>query len=73
MGSLLCHLGKLVVGLGVGALGLTCSTICGILVPQQGIKPLSPALQGEFLTTGPPSKEVPGFGCINSESMMGKF
>ena len=28
----------------------------GILVPQPGIKPMSPALQGEFLTTEPPGK-----------------
>ena len=27
-----------------------------ILVPQPGIKPASPALQGRFLTTGPPKK-----------------
>ena len=27
-----------------------------ILVPQPGIKPASPALQGRFLTTGPPRK-----------------
>ena len=26
---------------------------CGILVPQTGIKPASPAWQGRFLTTGP--------------------
>ena len=28
----------------------------GILVPQPGIKPTSPALEGGFLTTGPPEK-----------------
>ena len=27
---------------------------CGILVPQPGIKPSSPALEDELLTTGPP-------------------
>ena len=27
---------------------------CGILVPQLGIKPSSPALEDEVLTTGPP-------------------
>ena len=26
---------------------------CRILVPQSGIEPVSPALQGEFFTTGP--------------------
>ena len=29
---------------------------CGILIPQPGIKPISPALQGGFLTTGPLGK-----------------
>ena len=29
---------------------------CGILVPQPGTKPVSPALEGEFLTTGPSGK-----------------
>ena len=29
---------------------------CGILVPQPGIEPTSPALEGEVLTTGPPGK-----------------
>ena len=29
---------------------------CGILVPQPGIEPTSPALEGGFLTTGPPEK-----------------
>ena len=32
------------------------SAACGILVPRPGIKPTSPALQGSFLTTGPPGK-----------------
>ena len=36
--------------------GLNCPTACGILVPQPGIEPTSPALQGGFLTTGPPGK-----------------
>ena len=29
---------------------------CGILTPGPGIKPSSPALEGEFLATGPPGK-----------------
>ena len=29
---------------------------CGILVPQVGIEPASPALQGEFFTSVPPGK-----------------
>ena len=35
---------------------LSCSTACGILVPPAGILPKFPALQGRFLTTGPPGK-----------------
>ena len=37
---------------------LSCSVACGILVPQPGIKPSSPALKGGFLTTGPPRKSL---------------
>ena len=45
-------------GLGsvVVALWLSCSSACGILVHLPGIEPWSPALQGGFLTTGPPGK-----------------
>ena len=32
---------------------LSCPTACGILVPQPGIKPESPALEGGFLTPRP--------------------
>ena len=35
---------------------LSGSIACGILVPQPGIEPESPALEGEFLTPGPPGK-----------------
>ena len=44
----------------VALLGLSCSMTCGILVPQLGFKPTSPALQGRFLTTGPPGKSLVG-------------
>ena len=44
------------VGSVVVACGFSCPTACGILVPQPGIEPKSPALEGEFLTTGPPGK-----------------
>ena len=37
---------------------LRCSTTCGILVHGSGVKPASPALQGGFLTTGPPQKTL---------------
>ena len=33
--------------------GLSCPPACGILAPRLGIKPASPALEGEALTTGP--------------------
>ena len=36
------------------ALGLSCPGACGILVPHSGIEPTSTALEGRFLTTGPP-------------------
>ena len=36
--------------------GLSCYTACGILVPRPGIEPVPPALQGTFITTGPPGK-----------------
>ena len=40
----------------VAARGLSCPMACGILVPRPGIEPMSPALEGGFLTTGPPGK-----------------
>ena len=44
-GSSLCRTGPLVAA-------------CGILVPRPGIEPASPALEGGFLTTGPPGKSL---------------
>ena len=35
---------------------LSGSIVCAILVPQPGIEPECPALEGGFLTTGPPGK-----------------
>ena len=35
-----------------------CPTACGILVPQPGVEPASPALEGGVLTTRP-TREVP--------------
>ena len=40
----------------VVAWGLSYSLECGILVPWPGIQPVSPALQGGFLTPGPRGK-----------------
>ena len=60
------HVGSVVVARGlcsfqlvaslVAALGLSCPAACGILVPQSGIEPTSPALEGRFFTTGPPGR-----------------
>ena len=43
-------------GLVVVMHGLICPTAGGILVPQSGIQPESPALEGGLLTTGPSGK-----------------
>ena len=40
----------------VVAQGFSCPGAYGILVPGPGMKPASPALEGGFLTTGPPGK-----------------
>ena len=42
-------------GIFVAVRRLSCPVACGILVPQQGVQPMSPALEGRFLTTGPPT------------------
>ena len=44
------------VGSVVVACGLSCPVACGILVPWPGMEPAFPALEGRFLTTGPPGK-----------------
>ena len=41
---------------GSRACGLSCTEACGIIVPPKGMKPMSPALEDGFLTTGPPRK-----------------
>ena len=54
-----------------GAHGLSsCPVACGILVPQPGIEPASPALEGRFLTTGPPGKSL-GHLVNNADSHSG--
>ena len=40
---------------------LSCSSACGILVPPSGMEPVSAALQGGFLTIGPPGMSHTGF------------
>ena len=48
--------------------GLSCPTACGILVPWPGIEPKFPALEGRFLTSGPPGKFHYGW-CLKSPKM----
>ena len=45
----------------VVAHGLSCPEACRILVPRPGIEPTFPALEGGFLTTGPPGKSPTSF------------
>jgi len=42
----------------VAAHGLSFPVACGILVPPSGIEPMTPALESQFLTTGPPRKSL---------------
>ena len=37
---------------------VSCSKASGILLPRPGIEPVSPALEGRFLATGPPGKSL---------------
>ena len=46
-------------------MGLVAPKACGILIPQPGIEPVSPALEGGFLTTGPPGKSLHSNSCKN--------
>ena len=50
------HVGSVVV-----ARHLSSSMACGALVPEPGIEPMCPALQGGFLTTGPRGKSLYGY------------
>ena len=55
-GLQVCRLWQLLhVGSAVMVQGLSCSMAHGNL-PRPGVEPASPALQGGFLTTGPPGK-----------------
>ena len=51
--------------------GLSCNATCGILVPQPGTEPRSPALEGGFLATGPQGKSQPSV-FLASEMWMGQ-
>ena len=53
---------------------LSFSTECGVLLLRPGIEPTSPALQGGFLTTGPPGKSPkPRFVCVGSRNSLHGF
>ena len=54
----LCYSGSAVAALGLQSSVLSCSMACGILVSQAGMAPVSPALQGKFLTTRLPEKSL---------------
>ena len=54
----------------VVALRLSCSEAYGILLPQPGIEPASPALQGGFLTTGPSGKSLRRYSLLATESIL---
>ena len=53
----------------VVALGLSCPAASTILVPWPGIKPVSPTLQGRFLTPGPPEKSQRKLFCQEMEAV----
>ena len=50
----------------VAVRGLICPVACEILVPRPGIEPSSTALEGGFLTTGPPGKSPCDCFCVGS-------
>ena len=45
--------------------GISCSAAYGIFVPQPGIEPTSPTLQGRLLTTRPPRIVPLFFNCYS--------
>ena len=51
----------------VQAQGLSGSVSRAILVPQPGIEPTSPALQGGFLAPGPPGQALQAFLTLERE------
>ena len=57
----------------VAAHGLSCPMACGISVPGPEIHPSSPALEGRFLTTGPPGKSPVLFLIVKKNWHQGKF
>ena len=51
--------------------GISRSMACGILIPQPGIEPVYPALQGGILTAGPPGKSLSLFSWSDPISAFG--
>ena len=49
---------------------LSCPLTSGLLVPGPGIKPASPALEGRFLTTGPPGLGLECCCCSVTQSCL---
>ena len=41
--------------------GLSCLMACGVLALRPGIEPVFPALEGGFLTAGPPGNSLTSF------------
>ena len=52
---------------------LCCPLACGILVPQPGSEPETPALTGTFFTTGPPGKSQCGSCIFNLKNSRNVF
>ena len=68
---MVCHEGSVVAARGlwttgsaVVAHGLRCPVACGIFLDQAGIEPMSPALAGRVLTTGPAEESHNQFVCV---------
>ena len=62
------HLGSV-----VAAHELSGPLACRILVPRPGIKPTSSALEGRFLTTGPPRNPSHGSYIPSQRYLFGSF
>ena len=57
----------------VAAHGLSFPVACGILVPPSGIEPMTPALESQFLTTGPPGKSLSLLSVFLNHFILGKI
>jgi len=45
----------------VAVQGVSCPAACGVVVSLPGIEPVFPALEGGFLTAGPPGNSLTSF------------